>query len=161
MELITLGSDSIILSRECGCLYGLWGKGNPWVFSKPLDRRGLWSKPESDEDHWSKVCLGNKVCFHLCIWEDAVGNGRVCLSFPSEETRCEGGGISERSNTALKKGQGSLIEIPTSFECPSFLGCCILNNSFSISCLFMNFFMSVFHSYLVAILKCVAISHCW
>lgn len=32
---------------------------------------------------------------HLCVLEDVVGNGRVCLSFPSEETRCEGGGISE------------------------------------------------------------------
>lgn len=46
---------------------------------------------------------------HLCVLEDVVGNGRVSLSFPSEEARCEGGGISDVQDSALKKGQGSLI----------------------------------------------------
>lgn len=51
-----------------------------------------------------------------------MGNGRVCLSFPSEETHCEDGGISENSNTALKKGQGSLRSPrPLSAQVPGLL----------------------------------------
>lgn len=130
----------------------LWGKGNPWVFIKAFDPN------QSDEDHWSKVCLGSRassLCFGRC-----GGEGKSLFVLPF--WMCEGGGRPERSKTLLwRRGKEAWFR---PFRPPHILG---VPTSLSYSEQFLlhllslsEFFQSVFYSYLVAVLKGVAISPC-
>lgn len=104
------------------------------------------------------MCLGAEP--HLCVLGDVVGKGRVCLSFPSEGVRVVGDQRGPRlcSEEGARKPGLDPLDPPTSLECPR--PWATLNNSCSISCLFLNFFRSVSYSYLVSVLKGVAISPC-
>ena len=81
----------------------------------------LTPNQNSSEDHWRTVWLGSSV-LSLTFLEDAVWNGRVCLSFPPEESQFWGwlGYQRERSKTLLwRRRKKSWFRSPTSFECPS------------------------------------------
>lgn len=130
MELITLGNDSIILSRDCRCLYGLWGKGNPCAFSKPLDRPvGLWSKTGSDEDLWSKGCVGSRassLCFGRC-----GGEWKSLFVLPFWRNQVWGWWDIRGPRLVWRRGKEAWFRSPhpLSAQVPG-----LRNNSFSISC---------------------------
>lgn len=88
----------------------LWGKGNPWIFSKAFD---------PNHRVWGSLQQGvfGEQSFISVFWKMWWGMEEpVCPSLLKKP-----GGrwdIREVQDSALKKEQGSLVYIPTSLECP-------------------------------------------